>query len=246
MVAIERPPLRTGAVFHFGKRNEGADPIDSLKHCLQEVSLPGELDESLVILPEAFNVRGDYWVPAQRRYDAGILRSLKRLSAEFGVALVAGLIEGRRPEHSYSAAYLIDGDFLRILSRKIIDDGSGLYKPALAGSDVVLSHRGINVAALICVDGLAFNSGCPNVRQSNIIQRMRACEQGTAVLCLPAHSLEYYTTGVATSWPVDVTVMISNSSPRQPSVIRVSGDPAVFVECKGAENKVVTAVLKKT
>jgi len=245
MAGATRPALRTGGVFNFGKRNEGADPVASLRACLQEPSVWFDLTESVVVLPEAFNVVGEYWVPNRRRFDASISSSLRKISVDFGVALVAGLIENESSGLGYSAAYLIDGDVRKLLSRKMKDDRSGVYRPCpTAESDELAPYRGIYLAALICVDGLDFNPHGPSDRQSTLLRRIAGCKPSATALCVPSHSAEYYTPGVAQNWPSYLHVLIANSSPGQPSVMRISGKGAAGPEFKGADNRICMATLE--
>jgi hypothetical protein len=243
MDCASQPVLRTGGVFHFGKRNEEADPIASLRSSLRDPSVLYDLRECIVVLPEAFNVRGDYWTPGRRHIDGSITAALKEVSIEFGVALVAGLVENENGRLGCNSAYLIDGGANKLLSRKMIDDGSGVYKPCTENCDQPLVHRGVCLAALICVDGLQFNRNSPSRRQAQLLLRMSECKTGSAVLCLPAHTLEYYTPGVALSWPSYLHILVANSHHLQPSVIRRSGGSASETEHKGTENKICLASL---
>ena len=61
--------------------------------------------------------------------------------------------------------------------------------------------------------------------------------RGTArrILCVPAHMRTYGSKEVALAWPTGVAVVVANSSPKQPSVIRFGGEVSCF---KGNENAV--------
>src|SRR5476651_680317 len=85
--------LRKAGFFHFGNRCDDADPIGSLRASLAVASGQNNLGECLVVTPEAFNIRNDYWIPERRHLDVSIKKSLGELSREFEVAFVAGLIE---------------------------------------------------------------------------------------------------------------------------------------------------------
>jgi hypothetical protein len=243
MTLTNRPVLRAGGVYNFGRRDEGLDPIKSLRACLEKFSPWVDLGESVVVLPEAFNVVGEYWVRDRRRLDTSISSALIGISSEFSVALVSGLIE---PD-GHSAALLIDGDVRKTLSLKMVDDRSGLYRPcSRAEADAIEPqfHRGIWLAALICVDGLEFNPNGPNDRQAVMLRRIAEHQPSVAVLCIPSHSGEYNTIGVAESWPSHLHVLIANSSTRQPSVMRISGERAAGPEYKGKNNKICMAMLE--
>src|SRR5579863_1032205 len=102
--------------FHFGSGY--GNPKEALESALQEAQdedkrLPSTLDpsDSLIILPEAFNIGRAYRAEGQPNFDRSILERLRGVAAEFRVAFVAGLIvsEGGGPTPPNSAAYLIDG-----------------------------------------------------------------------------------------------------------------------------------------
>jgi hypothetical protein len=85
------------------------------------------------VLPEAFNVRGDYWDQARRQLDPEIDVDLDELSVRFKVALVTGLIEASITFRiSYNSAFLMDRGVRQLHSRKTRDDRSGLYSQAHA------------------------------------------------------------------------------------------------------------------
>src|SRR5260370_24224462 len=101
-------PARVG-FFQFGDECEDVGPIRSLKKSLCRASKNERLDDCLIVIPEAFNILG---YRGANRFDSGIAGSLKKTSAEFKVAIVAGL--GEEPpmwgrQLRYSSAYLIDG-----------------------------------------------------------------------------------------------------------------------------------------
>ncbi len=61
---MEQAGITRIGVFHFGRMDK-SDPIRSLRAALGNV--PGnELAEVLVVIPEAFNIRGNYFVENER------------------------------------------------------------------------------------------------------------------------------------------------------------------------------------
>lgn len=102
------PALARVGFFHFGSEDQ-SDPIGSLRASLREKSPV----DSLIVVPEAFNICNGYWMPT-RRFDFSIAKILSDVSKEYGLAFVAGLIE---EDERYSSAFLIDGDLCRRLSR---------------------------------------------------------------------------------------------------------------------------------
>jgi hypothetical protein len=77
--------------FHFGEKDH-KNPIGSLgsKLCESTKGLAG----SLIVLPEAFNVRGDYWDPDnQAQPDPNVKDTLEKIAQHFNVAFVVGFID---------------------------------------------------------------------------------------------------------------------------------------------------------
>jgi len=61
--------------------------------------------------------------------------------------------------------------------------------------------------------------------------------RGTAqrILCVPAHMMSYGSREVALAWPAGVAVVVANSSPKQPSVLRFGTEAS----CVGGNENVV-------
>src|SRR5437763_1879840 len=158
--------------FHFGKNTE--DPIDSLKSCLLRTMADSnrkDLAHSLIALPEAFNVRNGYW-NATRKTDVSIAAQLVGISSELGPAFIVGLLEKMSAEClPFSSAYLIDGNNCVLLSRKMENDGSGIYQPCTANCDQPLCYRGLCLAALICMDA-DFKTHRVADRHSQLLRKM--------------------------------------------------------------------------
>jgi hypothetical protein len=139
--------------FHFGIDHE--KPVESLRSALSTHAKEC-LVGSLIVLPEALNIRRDYWVPdkpdKKAEPDASVKSALETVARCFNVAFVVGLIDpGRR-----SSAYLIDGhDPPTLICHKVSDDGKMRYEP-YRENDAMRSnpflYKGSCVAALICND----------------------------------------------------------------------------------------------
>jgi hypothetical protein len=142
--------------FHFVQAHE--DPLGELTVFLRK-HLSGRLDQSLVVLPEGFNLGREYNInPAlaeQTRkkkalFDARcILQYLDGIAAARAIVFVVGLIdEGRR-----NSAYFVDGKSTpRLICHKMNDDGSGEYdccEECYQGQNPV---EGFSVGALLCMD----------------------------------------------------------------------------------------------
>ncbi|HPT25883.1 MAG TPA: hypothetical protein PLZ95_05645 [Bryobacteraceae bacterium] len=130
-LAVMRPlpksavgPINNIGFFHFGS-DDKSDPMRSLAISLEKaVTTKRCLTGSLLVLPEAFNIRNDYQTLSAP--DPSVVYALKEMSKEHGMAFVAGLLHRRT---RYSCAHLIDGDTCRLLSRKRDRDGSPNYQP---------------------------------------------------------------------------------------------------------------------
>lgn len=235
--------LRKIGFFHFGE-GEQSDPPASLRAALSETSQQEDLTDSLIVVPEAFNIRNGYWSPIRYR-DLLTKESLTKISDDFGVALVVGLIEEDKfGKPGFSSAYLIDRGVCRHLSRKEGNDGSGTYKPCQGGWDRPVLHRGVCIGALICMDAGDFNSP-PKKRHEALLEQLGACTVPNAVLCVPARMGTYGSKEVAQAWPTHLAVVVGNSGSSQPSVIRYPGERAYVdpVSFGGARNKVRVVAL---
>jgi predicted amidohydrolase len=229
--------LQRLGIFHFCGRDR-SDPVGSLRASLIEASKDGDISGSLVVAPEAFNLRNGYWSD-DRQLDASIGTALGELSAELKIAFVVGLIGDRDAQGpGYSCAHLIDGHAIHLLTCKMADDGSGNYRCCTEECDRPTEYRGVRVAALVCLDAADFGEN--DRRRAAVLERM--CLQGTmrGILCVPAHMMSYGSREVALGWPAGIAVAVANSSGKQPSVLRFGAD----VSCiKGNENVVVFAAL---
>jgi predicted amidohydrolase len=175
--------LRKIGFFHFGVKDK-SEPIESLRASLVAASREDWLSDCLIVTPEAFNIRCGYWDDPPGRPDASIANSLKAVSADLRVAFVAGLIDesdGQNP--GYSSAYLIDGDVCERLTRKLKPDRSPNYTPCPETYDHRRLHRGVCVAALICIDA---NFDEEEKRHVSICEPTGACDSDCSVLCVPA------------------------------------------------------------
>jgi hypothetical protein len=90
--------------FHFGSNH--VEPISELDAALDSENKRDSICNSLIVLPEAFNVRKNYKAKGDSNYDPGILAELQTVSRTFHVTFVAGLIikEYGGPDPPYSSA----------------------------------------------------------------------------------------------------------------------------------------------
>ncbi len=133
--------------FHFAENYH--EPFRSLDEALSE---QGDVGDSLVVLPEAFNNGKAYYDqprmrPAFARLQA--VEELVRIATKHSVAFVAGLLDP-----PLSSAYWIDSSGGRLLHHKTSDDHTGNYEPCISNCDF---HNpsdidGMRVGVLICND----------------------------------------------------------------------------------------------
>src|SRR3989442_2606033 len=101
--------------FHFGKHHDR--PTEELRLAIDDA---GDLSDSLIVLPEAFNIRKAYRDQAPCNIERSVRSQLRSIAKQFHVALVVGLIVkelfGSKPPHS--AAYLIDEHHSKLMCYK--------------------------------------------------------------------------------------------------------------------------------
>lgn len=241
---VAAPDINKVGFFHCGN-NDAISAIKSLSEYLEDAREC--LDECLIVLPEAFN----FWPYTDKgSLDPTVKNCLKALSRRFNVAFVAGLIEsGTNGKLGHSCAYLIDGDLCDVLSCKRGCDGVGAYDTC-EREDAPRLHRGIRIAALICMDA-ANNPRTDwsierrnreskrfNARRDNIIM---STKDHRVAFCIPSRMGQLDSTAVAKYWRGQLcnSVVIlanaqsgSNEEPRQPSIIYPNGEP-IFPRCSG-------------
>jgi predicted amidohydrolase len=173
--------------FHCEAKLE-ENPIDELTKAIEK-ERPEVLRNSLIVLPEAFNLVGDYHgsshgIGAARE----ILEGLRMLAVRLQIAFVAGVLEGRT-----NSAYWIDGDGKELMCRKIGDDRTRLYDPCLDNPDGCnpISCANAHVGALICMDACVDrDENAPHVQRRNDLLKRLNEVKGTRIVCVPARFSE--------------------------------------------------------
>jgi hypothetical protein len=196
-------PLTSAGYFHFGTRPE-RKPIETLKNEIDSEQAKGRiLSECLLVLPEAFNVVGDYSKEAAER---SIAKSLMTISKDKGVAFVVGLKTRKSIcGGPFNCAYLIDGDLRKRLACKSCQDYTGGYVPKDYSCAAV--HRNHIIAALICMDATKTREDLKD-----------------AILCVPAHFTIESPLTIAEAWKGKTNLLIvANSCSRHPSLIQIHG-----------------------
>jgi predicted amidohydrolase len=157
----DRPVARIG-LFHFATNHR--DPIGALTDAL---SKHGDIANSLIVLPEAFNNGEVYYDQACRQPLYGtddILDHLATIAKERDIVFVAGLLE---PQNN--SAYLIDRGGPRLMG----------HKQAHCGIDNPIEVNDTCIGALICSDALA-----PD--REWITDKVEESPCAHKVICIPA------------------------------------------------------------
>ena len=225
--ACALPNIRNIGFFHLGSADK-QPPHLSLREALK--SSPQVCKgESPIVLPEGFNyTRGYCWKAGEP--DLSIDAAIQNLSAEFSVAFVAGLMEPLSAGRRYNSAFLIDGGTRRLLARKREDDGFFNYECATCNRPHF--HRGVWIAALVCVDGFGFNEARPKECQRNVLASLAS--RPSKVLCVPATTHDHGTVEIAQRWAAHLPIVIANADNNQPSVAQVASQSIAY---RGTANK---------
>jgi hypothetical protein len=199
--------------FHFGG-NDKSDPVGSLQTEIGKFS-GVQLTDSLIVLPEAFNVRGGFY-NAEPNLDPHAYFRLLNLAISRRMTFVAGLIDGVRGANS---AYLIGGTCSPILlSRKRSPGWDRLYTPSMRDETTAVVHGGLGITALICDDASYIGQSAEG--RNEIIARVKKSGARRNLLCVPAHMSITDSVGVAALWWGLIPVVIANGCATHPSIIR--------------------------
>jgi hypothetical protein len=200
---LPRSDLKAVGFLHFGA-GHGA-PLRVLRTALQgteEQCGNGALAESLIVLPEGFNIHKPYFDRQPPNTDPNIFCDLERISDEFRCAFVAGLMVGDTPGVSppYNSAYLIDGSHRVLLSRKRKADDteasrvqgrswSANYTAYPNFYTIPVSHRGLGIAALVCLEAQSDQEPYPQYRErlEGTALALRRLGNPLNVVCVPMH-----------------------------------------------------------
>ena len=190
----------------------------------------------------------DYWPYSRENafLDTSIENCLKELSHRYNVALVAGLIEkGDSGGLGYSTACLIDRGLCHVLSRKSEIDWLVDYQPYPGIYNKALPHRGVCIAALICMDASSNPVGPPKCKMEAM---KRFCDRAAAIknqvpkgqrvaFCIPSRMEQTDTAGVFIVWSEllsDSVVILANWTARtnRRSAIQPEGT-MIYCACRG-------------
>jgi predicted amidohydrolase len=208
-------------------------PVESLDVALMRHN---DVGNSLIVLPEAFNIGKYYRDEGRCSYDRAALQALQSLAELNNVTFVSGMIveEPNGPMPPFSSVYLIDGYGSTLICRKSGEDGSGNYTPFNASPDVPnpVRYLGWSIAAIVCMD-------CGDPQMFLPIETRLLEGQGPKVVCIPACMNDAYGDhAIARSWPKHY-VVLANSDPHGCSSF-ISKDGTIMQRDNGGlENTVV-------
>jgi predicted amidohydrolase len=197
--------------FHFVC--DHGKPLPALIAALSEHN---EISESLVVLPEAFNIGKSYREAGPCNFNPSVLSSLCGLSRKYQVVFVAGLIVETRnePDPPHSSAYLINGNRRRLMCHKMTPDDSKVrkYTPCTANCDVKnpVQYGDACIGAVICSD---VQDSC---RLGTLARGLDESNSALKIVCIPACMSHDYFSGDRFEDP-DLKgkyVVLANSDPK--------------------------------
>lgn len=229
-VAVQSDAVITKAgFFHFGSHHDS--PIPELKEALSRKR--NELPDSLIVLPEGFNIGKPYKCRGKCDTNAGIISNLHTLASVFGVSFVAGLIvdEGSGSTPPYNSAYLINSYYHEPICHKMFGDGwhkggsmnEENYSRCTNGFDLHNPSRydGVSIAALVCADASPDPSRAPRefLRRETVLSLLAKASTPWKILCIPACVSQHFSRGamggvIDLSWhQQSMVIVLANSDP---------------------------------
>lgn len=222
--------------FGFFRWVDGYDnPIESLRAALAVSA--AELQGSLIVLPEAFNIGKFYRDEGPCNYNREILTDLQQIASSAQLSFVSGLVIERRngPMPPLSSASVIDGAGEHRLCWKKGDDRSLNYTPCADERHLLdpVEYDGTILAALVCMD-------CDNPTLERVLGSRLASMEGPKVVCIPAcMNKRYGGQAIARAWP-DHYVILANSDVNGCKSF-ISSNGAIVLEDDGqATNRIVS------
>ena len=217
--------LRYGGYFHLEDGRPRVHPVDSLEQALDTCCLEDLFSQSILVLPEAFNIIGDYFGAEAGSPDTDVKARLTNVSRNRRLCFVVGLV--RVGAERYSEAVLIDGgDIVETLSRKRLEDGSPCYEPDnKPAEDKIILHRNLRIGGLVCLDATGWGDREKQQhRHCKIVEEFGQYTEA-GLLCIPGRFAGPQTIEVAKDWNRrSISVVIGNCglAASHPSVLHFS------------------------
>jgi hypothetical protein len=233
-------------VFHFGQNH--AFPIEEL-YCALKTKGKDVVRDSLIVLPEGFNIRSRHSSPTHPYdYNPSVLSTLRCLAKEWAVVFVAGLIVDvdKHVDPPYNVANLIDGLSQKLMCYKSEADSwsvecCGGRSPSHSVHELPCDrnnpmwYEGLLIATFICLDAQVLED--ENDERYNALKgESERAKDAVKIICVPASALYRDYLGYASSWPDHFFVMAdSGHSKRLSFIARVK---ETFKSVSGEENMI--------
>ena len=140
----------------------GEDPQENLAAIATHVQGACDAGSTLVVFPEYSHRHlanpSPEWTSAHEGQDGPFVHGLRDLATEYGVTLVAGMIETSDTDKPYNTQVVVDSTGVIATARKIhLYDAfsmteSALFRPAPASPPQVVEHSGMTVGVQTCYD----------------------------------------------------------------------------------------------
>lgn len=180
---MRRTTIERIGFFHYV---EFESPIEALTKALAKAKQTdsGSLGNSLIVLPEAFNL-GEYAPQANTVHSVtDFFNSLQELADQNKIRFITGDLQNRS-----NSAHLVDSTGSYLMCHKVGDDRTGIYDPCTGNADPrnPIEFENAAVGVLICMDAAADDSAQPHVerRLHGFLRRLNSlC--GQKIICVPA------------------------------------------------------------
>lgn len=209
--------LQRAGFFHFA--NSHCDPLAEFANAIEAASHVVDIAESLIVLPEAFNLGREYGSGDTRNEGPQldhrcVLASLRTLATMHKAAFIVGVIE---VDSRHNSVYFVDSGQPRLMCHKIVDDGYGVYERCKTDCDFEnpLNHQETQIGALVCadvVDNRKVQGAPPGAedafnRRKHVLSCFVRIPRG--LLCVPAYM---HLGGKDLAWP-EIGLILANSRP---------------------------------
>jgi hypothetical protein len=187
--------LRRAGFFHFVRSH--CDPLGELTKAMDEVSPHTDVTDSLIVLPEAFNLGRLYDPNNTPKHRPGldercVLALLRATAERHKCVFVVSVIE---VDTRLNSAYFVDASSKRLMCRKIMNDQSQEYAPCTSDCQMENPFRyseQMYIGALICADALDNSrAGRKDTEAESAYIRLTSLQSELngkrSVVCVPAY-----------------------------------------------------------
>lgn len=188
--------LQRAGFFHFAQSH--CDPLAELAKAIDTASRAIDVADSLIVLPEAFNLGREYGSGDTPKMGPQldhrcVLADLRTLATMHKASFITSVIEEGSRNNS---AYFVDAGPPRLMCHKIIDDGYEEYSPCTADCEAEnpLNHGETQIGVLVWADAFDNRKGQGAAPGAQYAYRRRQCLLSRLVkvprclLCVPAYT----------------------------------------------------------